>query len=399
MRSINTENLLFPFGQGARKLALAAAFAVCVSLPSFAQQADRSDASIEADIVNTLNASPALKDQQITAATIEGDVTLSGTVKDAASKELAEMAVSRVAGVRSVQNHLSVGDGSQQEPAYGQGSDQGTAPMPQEQAPMPTDQAAPQQTAPVAPSARPVYSGPESSPTPRAAVVIPQGTLLRARTSELLDGKHLEPGTMVEFTAASDIVAGGALAIPRGAVLEGQVVDVKVPSGSVTGKPAISLKLNTLILEGRTYVLNSDVWTAEGSGKGGYTASNTAAGAALGAVIGAIAGGGPGAAIGAVAGGATGVAASAATSGPRLVLPAETPVNFHLAQEVTVVPVSQQEAQRLATAQGGNRPSLHSREAYAYPPPPMVYPYPYPYYYYGYPYPYVYYGVGGRWHR
>jgi hypothetical protein len=160
------------------------------------------------------------------------------------------------------------------------------------------------------------------------------------------------------------------------------------------------LKLNTLVLEGRTYVLNSDVWTAEGSGKGGYTVSNTAAGAALGAVIGAIAGGGPGAAIGAVAGGATGVAASAATSGPRLLLPAETLVNFHLAQEVTVVPVSQQEAQRLATAQGGNRPSLYSRGAYAYPPPPAaVYPYPYPYYYYGYPYPYVYYGVGGRWRR
>jgi BON domain len=386
MRLVNFGNTLgTSFRPGAKKMALAAALAFAISLPAFAQQGQRDDAAIEADIVNVLNSSPTLKSQQITAATIGGDVTLSGTVRDEASKELAEMAVSRVAGVKSVENHLTVGQGNT-----------APQPLPQDQsAPQPMEQGAPDASMPQQPSApvygsRPPYTPDASvSSAPRGPVVIPQGTLLKVWTSEPLDSKHTQPGAMVEFTAANDIYSGGALAIPRGAVLEGQVVDVQnANSGSITGRKAISLKLNSLVLEGRTYVLDSDVWTAQGSGKGGYTASNTAAGAAIGAVIGAIAGGGTGAAIGAVAGGATGVAASAATSGPQVLLPPETLVTFHLANAVTVIPVSAQEAQRLATAQGGNRPSLHYREAYGYPPPPVaVYPYPYPYYYY-YPYPY-----------
>ncbi len=385
MTFANLDNLVAPFGQGARKITLAAALALCVSLPSLAQQTERNDAAIEADIVNSLNASPTLKSQQITAATIGGDVTLSGTVRDEASKELAEMAVSRVPGVKSVTNHLMVG----------QAADSPAPPQSQESMPQPPDQSAPEasmpQQQPPAPGRAP-YSPGSYGNTPAAQqnpVVIPQGTLLRVRTSEVLDSKRTQPGAMVEFTAASDIYSGGALAIPRGAVLEGEVVGVQSStSGAVSGSQSLSLKLNSLVLEGRTYVLDSDVWTAQGSGKGGYTASNTVGGAAIGAVIGAIAGGGPGAAIGAVAGGATGMAASAATSGPRVVLPPETMVTFHLANAVTVMPVSPQEAQRLASAQRGG-PYLHGRVAYGYPPPPPVvaYPYYYPYpYYYGYPY-------------
>lgn len=385
MRLVSFDNVVgSPLGLGVRKIALATALALSMSLPAVAQQAQRDDAAIEADIVNVLNSSPTLKNQQITAATIGGDVTLSGSVRDEASKELAEMAISRVSGVKSVANHLTVGPGD----SSGQVQDQNaTQPMSQGAAETGVEQSA----SPVGNSRPPYVSETSSNPVSRNPVVIPQGTLLKVRTSEGLDSKHSVPGAMVEFTSSSDIYSGGVLAIPRGAVLEGQVVDVQSPnSGSVTGKHAISLKLNSLILDGRTYVVDSDVWTAQGSGKGGYTAGNTAAGAAIGAVIGAIAGGGSGAAIGAVAGGATGVAASAATSGPQVALPPETLVSFHLANPVTVIPVSAQEAQRLATAQAGNRPTMYRREAYGYgyPPPPPVVVYPYPYY--SYPYPYYY---------
>jgi BON domain len=424
------ENIAAPLGQGVRRITLAAALAVCVSIPSVAQQAERTDTAIETDIVNNLNASPTLRNQQITAATIGGDVTLSGTVRDEASKELAEMAVSRIAGVKSVQNHLSVGQGSspapvpQEAPQQTQQPEQPEQPMDQpmgapndEPAGSPTDQGAPdgsmppppqQGSAPGYPSAPPSYVPPADNSAnyaPHGPVVVPQGTLLTLRTSEPLDSKHTQPGTMIEFASATDIYAGGALAIPRGAVLEGQVVDAQ-NAGSVSGSPTVSLKLNTLVLEGRTYVVNSDTWTAKGPGKGGYTAGNTVAGAAIGAVIGAVAGGGPGAAIGAAAGGATGVAASAATTGPRVILPAETQVTFHLANAMTVEPVSPQEAQRLASSQGG--PYMHSRQAYGngygyggygYPPPPppaVVYASPYPYYYY---YPYRGYYYRGYYYR
>ena len=69
----------------------------------------------------------------------------------------------------------------------------------------------------------------------------------------------------------------------------------------------------------------------------------------MGAIIGGAIGRGEGAAIGAVAGGGAGAAASAASSGPGVWIPAEALVSFHLAAPVTVQPVTQQEAARLAT--------------------------------------------------
>ena len=52
--------------------------------------ATRTDGQIEMDVVHALDASKALKNDLITAATIQGEVTLSGTVSSEASSELAE---------------------------------------------------------------------------------------------------------------------------------------------------------------------------------------------------------------------------------------------------------------------------------------------------------------------
>ncbi len=220
-------------------------------------------------------------------------------------------------------------------------------------------------------------------------MTIPAGTLLRVRSSETLDIRRLQPGDMFEVTAASDIYSGGMLAIPRGATLDGVVVDARTPNG-LKGSSSVALQLKSLNLEGRTYALDTDTWSTQGPGKGAYSAENTIGGAAIGAIIGGAVGRGPGAAVGAVAGGATGAAASAATSGPRLIIPAEAVINFHLAGPVTVTPVSPQEAQRLAMANQPRAPRLQQRAMYPYyppPPPPYYYRYGYPYrrgYYYGY---------------
>src|SRR5205823_7243060 len=66
----------------------------------------RSDGQIEMDVVKALDDSQALKNDLITAATIQGQVTLSGTVSSDASKQLAESIVSKVPGVTKVNNHL-----------------------------------------------------------------------------------------------------------------------------------------------------------------------------------------------------------------------------------------------------------------------------------------------------
>ena len=206
-------------------------------------------------------------------------------------------------------------------------------------------------------------------------MTVPAGTLLQIRLSETLDVTKLQDGATFQATAASDVFEGNVIAIPRGAVLQGTVVQVKKPSG-LGGNSELELQITSLNLGGNSYPLLTDTWASKGPNKAGYTAGNTVGGAAIGAIIGGLIGRGPGAAIGAVAGGATGLAASGATNGPRLYLPAESLLNFHLANAVTVQPVSWQEAQRLAQSV----PRLQRRPVYMAP-----YPYPYPY---RYPYPY-----------
>lgn len=384
----------------ARFLAVSAAFCVglagsplCASTafaaPQQAQAAIRSDADIQSDVAAALAQSPQLQGQYITAATIQGDVTLSGTVRDNASKQLAGQIASGVSGVRSVENNLSVNSAAAQQPAQGAGQqadEQTPPPPPYDQGVANPDQAENQSAAPAQPQAprypqQPNYPQQPTYQQPSGPVTVPAGTLLNVRTSEPLDARKAQIGTVFQATVANDIYQGNVLAIPRGAVLTGQVVGVKKP-GDLGGKSGLQLQITSLNLGGQSYALTTDAWNGDGPNKAGYSAANTAGGAGLGAVIGAIAGGGPGAAIGAVAGGVTGLAASAATKGPQVVIPPEAMLSFHLATPVTVTPVSYQEAQRLQASVTPQQPRLQRRPVYVY---------PYPYYGYAYPYPYPYY--------
>jgi len=177
-----------------------------------------------------------------------------------------------------------------------------------------------------------------------------------------------------------DVYAAGVLAIPLGATVRVLVVVVK-KSGALEGHAELALKLDTLELGGKSYALDSDSFDVKSPNKAGRTASNAFGGALLGAIIGGAVGGGGGAAIGAGAGAVGGTAASAATPGPRVWIPAEAIMDFHLNSPVTVTPVSSQEAMRLASnaPPPSQRPTLYRRGyyPYGYPPPP-----PPPGYYY-----------------
>jgi len=357
------------------------------SAPAAAGQ--RTDGQIEMDVVHALDSSNALKKDLITAATIESEVTLSGTVASEASRELAESIAAHVPGVTAVHNKLKVGNPQTSQGAQPAdvGADQMADNQPgADEGPMPPPQAYPQQNpneppAP-APTRRPQYgqTRPPAAPAyemPKGPVTVPLGTLLQVRTSEPLDSKRAKDGTPVQFTLIHDVVYGGVLAIPRGATFHGVVTEIK-NSGTLTGSSELALKLTSLELGGQNYAIESDQFKVKGPGKGGRTAGNIFGGAVLGAMIGGAAGGGPGAAIGAAAGGGAGTAASAASSGPGVWIPAEASVDFHLAAPVTVNPVSQQEASRLAEGLYTGGPRLYRRGGYYRP----GYPYgPY----YGYP--------------
>ena len=347
-----------------------------------------------------------LKNQPVTASVDRGVVTLSGTVETEQQRQQAETDAANVPGVSGIQNNITVtGASDQSQPhrprlrtrasrflllpvnSQPQSTPQSTQGMPP---PPPPDQPSQQAPPPAArapypqggygqqPYGQQPYGGYGNYPPPQPAsgpVTVPAGTLLQIRLSETLDIAKLQDGAIFQATAASDVFEGNVLAIPRGAVLQGTVVHVKKPSG-LGGNSELELQITSLNLGGSSYPLVTDTWASKGPNKAGYTAGNTVGGAAIGAIIGGLIGRGPGAAVGAVAGGVTGLAASGATNGPRLYLPAESMLNFHLANAVTVQPVSWQEAQRLAQSV----PRLQRRPVYMAP-----YPYPYPY---RYPYPY-----------
>ncbi|MGB6736786.1 MAG: hypothetical protein WBE55_13680, partial [Candidatus Sulfotelmatobacter sp.] len=68
------------------------------------------------------------------------------------------------------------------------------------------------------------------------------------------------------------------------------------------------------------------------------------------------------------------------TPGPRAWIPAEALVTFHLSAPVTVQPVSQEEAARLAQGLYPGGPNLYRRGYYGYPSPYGPYGYPPVYY-------------------
>jgi hypothetical protein len=380
-----------------------------------------SDAEIESNVLRALANSKNLANQQINTTTVFGTVTLTGNVSDAASQELAETVVSRVPGVKKVVDNMTVGaaaasaaNGQQAQDDTDAATDEQNQQSPDQQ--MPDEQSPDQQSpdqgqsadmaedAPAPPQAgqppqpRQPYGSPyqESQENQGSAysgqiggerVTVPAGSMLRVRVEQTLDSKYVQPGYAFRATALNDVVADGNVAIPRGAMLTGTVVDAK-PAGILKGQGRLALKLTSLTLGGQRYPIASSIWANYGPDKTSQTVGAAAGLGAVGAIIGAIAGGGPGAAIGAFAGGAAGVGASAANGSSQAFVPAEGILTFQLQQPVALTTVSQAELNRLAAngpAPGGRPPYLHRRYAYyGYPPPPP--PYYYGRYYYGRPY-------------
>lgn len=444
------------------------------------------DAQVDANVLKALAGNTQLADQSIRSTTVYGTVTLSGTVRDEASRTLAETTVSKTPGVQKVIDELTLatnppaagnpqderagdpnlasypqantgnepagqpgydsnGAGSAQ-PRYGRNGPQNQDGPPQNSDPQaangpraygppggtqshtgqangaPYDdsnsngaygssgQPYPGQrpySAPPPPNAYPQQENngqypPQSGYGPQGygqrghgdsvragsqqagvPVAVPDGTVLRVRISQGLSSGRTDVGTTFDAVVVSDVVAGGLVAIPRGAAVQGSVVASEA-SGALKGRGELALQLDRLMLGGTSYSLVSDTWSQHGRDKTTQTVNSAIGLGAVGAVIGAVAGGGAGAAIGAGAGGVAGIGASAASGRGQALVPPEAVLSFHLNQPTQVVSVSQDEMNRL----GYGVPAGVQEVRYARPGPYPYYGGVYPYVY-G-PYPYVY---------
>ncbi len=371
------------------------------------------DATVEANVLRAFASAPQLANQSITATTAGGVVTLTGFAQDEASRTLAETLASKAEGVQKVVDQLALGAGDPPDAAQGQLQSDGTMAPPQgQQAPYPGQN--PQQgtaVPPQYPQQQPYNGAPPQggyapppqggyAPPPQGGYAPPQGgyappqghqpygaqvagqqvtiapgSLVRVSIIQGLDTKHTKAGAIFDAIVLNDISADGEVAIPRGATVQGRVVESK-NSGALGGHGDLTLELTQVNLGGRVYPIVSDTWSSTGRDKTGQTVGNAVGLGAFGALLGAVAGGGAGAAIGAAAGGAAGLGASAASGGARVVIPSEAILSFHLTQPALVQTVSQAEMDRL----GYGVQRLQRRVPP--PPPPGYYPPAYPPYAY-----------------
>jgi hypothetical protein len=166
-----------------------------------------------------------------------------------------------------------------------------------------------------------------------AQKVIPSGTEIHVRTDEAIKATSANVGRTFPAKVSQDVKdSSGQVLVPRGA-------RAALIAEQGSSAKEVSLGLRSVVVNGRTYLVQSNSATQtgkEGVGKNKRTAKYVGGGAVVGTLIGALAGGGKGAAIGALAGGAAGAGAQTLTKGKNVNIPAETELTFKLAEDMTL---------------------------------------------------------------
>ena len=206
--------------------------------------------------------------------------------------------------------------------------------------------------------------------TPGTHVTVLENTLIRVMTDQPLSSNRSYDGPLF-FTLSEDVIVNHVLVIPRGVTVLGEVIQTR-KAGVVSGSPELTLKLDSLDLDGQSYPIYTYQFRAQGTSKTMPTANDLEAAAVIGALAGGVvsarSNGGStltknakdmaaGAAVGAD------VIAAAAVASPRPVLeiPAESQMDFYLASPISIQPVSAKEAERLAQRLHPGGPVLYVR--------------------------------------
>ena len=328
--------------------------AVCLSFSMLlACSKGSSDAQISSQVQSKIAADSNLSGKQVDVQTQNGVVTLAGNVPTEMARTAAANDAATVSGVKTVINNLQV----QPETAEAAPAAVETAPAAAESraAESPRRESAARHRATSKPESKPraeaaasspatetasapamAPAAPAASPKP-AAVTIPDGTEISIRLADALDSATAQAGDTFRGTLAEAITEGDQTVLPTGADVEGRVVEAK-NAAHFSGGSSLTLELTRLTVNGKSYNVQTDQWSKQGTARGKNTAAKVGGGAALGAIIGGIAGGGKGAAIGAGIGAGAGTGVQAATRGQQIRLAPEAVLNFRLTNSLTVTP-------------------------------------------------------------
>jgi hypothetical protein len=136
-----------------------------------------------------------------------------------------------------------------------------------------------------------------------------------------------QTGQSFDATFSSPVVVNGMTVVPVGTRAVGTVTEAHA-SGRFKGGATLSLRLNSIRLNGATFAIRTASLDQTSTGKGKRTAAMAGGGTG-----GGIAGGGKGALIGALIGAGAGTA-GAATTNRDITLPSETIVRFRMSSSL-----------------------------------------------------------------
>ncbi|MGH9450414.1 MAG: hypothetical protein ACRD11_07700 [Terriglobia bacterium] len=165
---------------------------------------------------------------------------------------------------------------------------------------------------------------------------VPAGTPVRIHLTQTISSGTATAGSSFSGTLSSALVAGNVVVAPAGSTVSGMVTAAD-KGGRLHSPPLLALRLTSLAPTGGSAMdIATNTWSARGKSQKKRDAVAIGGGAGVGALIGALAGHGKGAAIGAAVGAAGGTTGAAFTGQKQVVLGAEAPLRFVLAQPISV---------------------------------------------------------------
>lgn len=196
-------------------------------------------------------------------------------------------------------------------------------------------------TPPAAGSPAPAPSGPTVSAVPQPPpppVSIPAGTALTIRIDQRISVRTSHAGDTFSGEVVEPVLASdNSVLLPKGALVGG-VVDVAHRRGHFKGRSLLELRLTSLTLNGTQYPLATRDLARGKNGKGKRSTVLIAGGSGLGMLVGGVATGGVGLVVGGLVGGGAGTAVAGLTGNRDIEIPAESIVNFKLADDLVVQP-------------------------------------------------------------
>jgi hypothetical protein len=166
-------------------------------------------------------------------------------------------------------------------------------------------------------------------------VTLPDNTAIHVTLNQTVASDLNRSGDHFAATVSEPIVVSDKTVIPRGAAVEGVVIDAH-ESGRLKGRARLRLALESVTVDGKSYNIRTGARTRVSGNHKKRNFAFIGGGAGGGALIGALAGGGKGALIGLPVGAGAGTAAAFITGKKNVRLPTETPLTFTLAQPVTI---------------------------------------------------------------